>query len=187
MQTLVEKPRKTFRDFARLPQGTLAQLIGGEIVMSPAPRSFHQEIILNIAHIIRNYLSANKIGKVYVSPIDVKLSDEEAYQPDIVYISRERLNIVTDLRIEGVPDLVVEVLSVSTAYYDLTHKKNVYEDFGVREYIIVDPIEFTVELFENHAGKGLVSKGLLRKNGSISPALLPGLEISLSEIFNSEI
>lgn len=187
MQTLVEKPRKTFRDFARLPEGTLAQLIGGEIIMSPAPRSFHQEIILNIVFAMKNHARKNKCGKVYVSPIDVKLSEEEAYQPDIVYVAKENLGIVKELRIEGAPDLVVEVLSISTAYYDLTHKKKVYEDFGVREYIIVDPNELTAELFENQSGKGFVSKGLLRQHGTISPSLLPGLEIPLSEIFSSEI
>ncbi len=85
-------------------------------------------------------------------------------------------------KIGGAPDLVVEVLSPSTAYYDLKHKKSIYEKNGVREYWIVDPIEKTVEIFELQNGK-FISSGELSKNEIAKSRLIAGLEVSLDVIF----
>lgn len=153
--------------------------------MSPAPKSFHQEIIQNLLLIIGTFVRQKKLGKILPSPVDVKFSESESYQPDIVFISRENLSIIKDWGIDGTPDMVVEVLSASTAYYDLTHKKTVYEDFGVKEYLIVDPMERTAELFVLQSGKGYVSEGLLRNTGNIFLQTLSDLNITLEEIFDT--
>jgi Uma2 family endonuclease len=85
-------------------------------------------------------------------------------------------------KIEGAPDLVVEVLSPSTAYYDLKHKKSIYEKQGVKEYWIVDPMEKSVEIFENISGK-FNSLGEFSKSESIKSKLISGLEVGLESIF----
>ena len=101
---------------------------------------------------LQHFVVENSLGEVYVAPFDVKLSETEVYQPDLLFISADRLTIIAEQQVNGAPDLVVEVLSPATGYYDLTKKRRVYEVSGVKEYWIVDPIECTVEVLENVEG-----------------------------------
>lgn len=185
MSATLNKPRATARDFFRLPEGTLAQLIDAEVIMSPAPKTFHQQIIQNLSITLGTYIRKKKAGKLFTSPIDVYFSENEVYQPDALFMAKENLSKIKDWGIEGAPDLVIEVLSVSTAYYDLTHKKRVYEDFQVKEYLIIDPMEQTAELFVQDNGNGFSSRGLLRTTGEVAFQTLPGLTLTLAEIFDS--
>lgn len=185
---VLEKPRTPPREvFARLSEGTLAQLIDGEIIMSPAPKTQHQEIVGEIYRRMANFLEAHPLGKVFVSPIDVKMAEDEIYQPDIVFLSNDQLFRVKEWGIEGAPDLVVEVLSASTAQFDLNHKKKVYQNCGVLEYLVVDPAQLTVELFANEAGatgqKQFLTQKFLRQSGTIHFKQLAGFTLALEDIF----
>lgn len=185
MPAVSAKRKTTARDFFRLPEGTRAQLINGELVMSPAPQTDHQRAIGKVHYLIQSYLSGHHCGEIFLSSIDVKFSDNEVYQPDIVYVAKENLDIVKNWGIDGVPDLIIEVLSASTAYYDLTHKRHVYENFGVKDYLIIDPIERTAELFLLQPDGKFLSQGLLRGTGKISLSTLPSLSMRVEEIFSS--
>ena len=88
------------------------------------------------------------LGKILIAPLDVVLSDEDVLQPDILFVSRGRLGIITDRNVQGAPDLVVEVLSPGTADRDRTLKRARYLRFGVREYWIVDPQSRTIEVLQ---------------------------------------
>jgi len=179
--TAVRK-RHTYADYEKLPEGAPYQLIGGELVMTPAPTPYHQRISMEIEYALVQFVKATGIGVILDAPIDVYLSETETYQPDIIFISKERLTIIGEKKIEGAPDLVVEILSPATAYYDLRHKMQVYETSGVREYWIVDPVEKTVELYENAGGVfSIFSKA--REKGSVRSKLLQGFEIDLVKIF----
>lgn len=83
---------------------------------------------------------------------------------------------------EGVPDLVIEILSESTAYYDLRHKKNVYEKTGVKEYWIVDPIEKSIEVYENTSEGFRLFMRVVEK-GRINSKLLEGFSVELEKVF----
>lgn len=187
MPAISARRKATARDFFRLGEGVLAQLIDGEIIMSPAPQTAHQRIIGKTHYLIKGYLSTHHCGEVFISPIDVKFSDSEVYQPDIIYIAKENFGIVQDWGIDGAPDLVIEVLSASTAYYDLTHKKRVYEDFGVKDYLIIDPMERTAELFVLQPTGGFLSQGLQRNKGQISLPTISGFSLTLEEIFSTAL
>ncbi|MBC8044500.1 MAG: Uma2 family endonuclease [Rhizobacter sp.] len=89
---------------------------------------------------------------------------------------------MNDCKINGAPDLVVEILSPSTGYYDLTHKKRIYERFGVREYWILDPTEKTVEVF-SHDGSGFVLAAQVQQTGRAASRLFPGLSVSVENLF----
>lgn len=188
---VLEKPRTPPREvFARLSEGTLAQLIDGEIIMSPAPKTQHQEIVGEIYRRMANFLEAHPLGKVFVSPIDVKLAEDEIYQPDIIFLSNDHLFRVKDWGIEGAPDLVIEVLSASTAQFDLNHKKQVYQNCGVHEYLVVDPVQLTVELFANEVAatgqKQFLTQGLLQQRGTINFKQLAGFTLMLEDIFSRQ-
>jgi Uma2 family endonuclease len=148
--SMVETGKKkfTYADYAKLPEGAPYQLIGGELVKSPAPTVLHQEINVTLFQKLFQFQRQGK-GKAFFAPLDVYLSDTETYQPDLMFITNDRLEIIKEKNIRGAPDLVMEVLSPGTAYYDLRHKKDVYAEHGVREYWIVDPMERSIEVYEN--------------------------------------
>ena len=181
METIIEHVRHTVADFEKLPEGTLCQLIDGEIIMSPSPLFEHQNIVSNLMFLMRTFIGKNQSGKVIPSPMDVYLDESEVYQPDIIYISNENSKIIRD-RVHGAPDLVVEILSPSNGYYDLVHKKKIYEQSGVKEYWIVDPMEKTVDIFENKTGKYvLISQS--EKTGTVKSGVLKGFEVNLTDLF----
>jgi Uma2 family endonuclease len=125
--------------FKGLPEGTFVQLIEDNIVHSPAPIYAHQKAIIELGASLFFFVKQHNLGEVAVSPVDVYLDQKNAFQPDLIFISKDRLHIIERNGLHGAPDLVIEVLSPSTAKYDQQQKKNVYERCGVKEYWIIDP------------------------------------------------
>jgi Uma2 family endonuclease len=177
-----KKTAFTYEDYARLPEGSPYQLIGGELVMTPSPTPYHQQISRRIELALVKFVETKDAGEVLDAPLDVHLSGAETYQPDIIFIAKERANIIGEKKIEAAPDLVVEILSPSTAYYDLRHKMRVYEATGVKEYWIVDPMEKTVEVFEN-MGKEFKLFSQARSQGVVQSKLLTGFEVAVEKVF----
>ncbi|MFN3480770.1 MAG: Uma2 family endonuclease [Thermodesulfovibrionales bacterium] len=178
--SLVKDKRLTIDYYKILPEGAPYQLIEGELVMTPAPNPRHQLISANIFEKIREF--TKQLGMTLYSPIDVYLGRENAYQPDIIFISKERQDIIQEDGIYGAPDLVIEILSPSTARYDLREKFRVYERTGVKEYWIVDPDMKSVELYTNKDGQfSLIFKA---EEGEIESVLLKGLKLTFQEIFS---
>jgi len=185
MPTTIQIEKKkfyTYKDYEKLPEGAPYQLIGGELVMTPSPIPYHQEILGKIFYELKRFVEENTRGKVYLAPIDVYFSETDIYQPDIIFISKDRLNIIGEKKIEGSPDLVIEILSPATAYYDLRIKKDTYEQSGVKEYWIVDPIQKTIEVFGNKKSK-FESVSAAKGEGVVKSDLLNGLSIAVKEIF----
>ncbi len=176
------KESYTYEDYAKLPEGAPYQLIGGELVMTPSPTPYHQEISRKLAFKIVSFLEKNNLGTLYYAPLDVFLSDGDVYQPDIIFISRKRLEIIGKKKIEGAPDIVIEVLSPGTAYYDLRKKYRAYQEYGVREYWIVDPELKKIEVYENQDKKFKIYSEA-EGEGTVSSKVLDELVISLNEIF----
>ncbi|MDN5344615.1 MAG: hypothetical protein PWQ18_726 [Clostridia bacterium] len=176
----------TYDDYRQLPEGAPYQLIGGELVLTPAPTSYHQIISSRLEFKMMDHVTANDLGIVLDAPIDVYLEKTETYQPDILFISRERLNIVKQEKIEGAPDLVVEILSPSTAYYDLRKKYRLYEKHGVREYWIVDPEEKSIQVFTLDKGKFKLDQEVA-KEGLLRSRVIEGLTIDAADIFTNPV
>lgn len=169
-------------DYEALPEGAPYQLIDGDLVMAPAPSFQHQSIVWELGAQMKRFAEERELGVVVGAPVDVYLSESEAYQPDLLFISSERQSIITEEGVEGAPDLVAEVLSPSTAYHDLTKKMRVYETAGVQEYWIVDPEDRTVTVHEN-AENGFAPVSKAHDAGVVQSKLLEGYEVSLSELF----
>jgi len=121
------------------------ELWDGEIIMSPTPTPSHQTIVLKFARLLDDFVREKKAGTVFVSPLDVVLSQHRVVQPDLFFISKANSHIIQD-RIRGVPDLAVEVIS-QTWKRDRVDKKALYEQFGISEYWIVDPESRAIEVF----------------------------------------
>lgn len=163
-------PRSMMDVFKNLPEGTLTQLIENKLIMSPAPLDVHQEVIGEIFLSIAAYVKRHRLGKVRIAPYDVYLDAENAFQPDIVFVSNERLHTIKKNGLHGAPDLVIEVLSLATGRYDEKEKKKVYERCGVKEYWIINPADKAVQGFqlvdkafrELPATEGVICSVLLR-------------------------
>ena len=183
MATLAESREKyTYQDYAKLSEGAPYQLINGELVMTPAPTTYHQRLAREIFLLLASFVKLHGLGEIFFSPLDVYFSETETYQPDIIYVSKDRLSIIAEEKVEGSPDLIAEILSPTTAYYDLRHKKQVYEQYGVKEYWIVDPMEKSIEVYENKKKSFELFKKYDR-TGTLRSPLLEGLNLDLSKVF----
>jgi len=180
MLELKEK-KLTIKDYEKLPEGSPYQLIKGALIMSPAPSYYHQEVEKKVFLILYENIEKRKNGKVFIAPFDVYLDNENVYQPDIVVILKNSKAKVSEKGIEGTPDIVIEIISPSTAYYDLIEKKEVYEKYGVKEYWIIDPKSKTFEIYLNsESGFELFSKAKIK--GLVKSQIL-NLELNVEEIF----
>ncbi|MCI0440666.1 MAG: Uma2 family endonuclease, partial [Chloroflexi bacterium] len=170
-----------YRDYLLLPEQDRRELIEGDFYMAPAPSVRHQIINANLVRILIEFVRQNNLGLLLYAPTDVVLSETSVVQPDILFISNERREIITEANISGAPDLVIEILSPGTAERDKALKLNLYARFGVREYWIVDPDEKSVRVMQLGAS-GYDNIGDY-SSGSASSAVLPGLSIPLDEVF----
>jgi Uma2 family endonuclease len=180
LETLTQP--KTSADYMRLPEGTPIQLIAGEFIMSPAALTIHQKISGYLFAKLYNFVEGRGLGEVFHAPTDVHVSYQDVYQPDIMFISNEHTVDIERDGIYGAPDLVIEILSPSTAGYDRGTKKDGYEKFGVKEYWIVDPIEQMLECFTNSPdGFQSVFSGT---QGKVCSSILPEFCIDVTSVFN---
>jgi len=150
--------------------------------MTPAPTPSHQELSGRLYVQLSSFVQKHDLGKVYYAPVDVYLSDIDTFQPDIIFISKARLHIITETRVDGAPDIVVEILSPSTGYYDLVHKKNVYESSGVKEYWIVDLAGKTVEVVKD-SDSGFTLHTKAKTQGIVTSSILAGFQIDVTKLF----
>ncbi|MBI4930603.1 MAG: Uma2 family endonuclease [Bacteroidetes bacterium] len=140
--------KQTYADYLKTPEGWGYELFDGNIRdMAPAPYTNHQSAAGNLFAELKLLAEKNNLGKVYIAPTDVYFDEHNCVQPDILFISKERVHIITEKNIQGAPDLAVEIVSPSTKHYDTVEKKNLYQRFGVKEYWIVFPEEERVIIF----------------------------------------
>jgi Uma2 family endonuclease len=156
------------------------ELTFGKVCEPPAPFFSHQELVLRVARLLCSHVEPRGLGKVAVAPVDVILDRERALivQPDVLFISQERLSIVRD-QVWGAPDLVVEVLSNRTARRDRREKLDWYRQYGVRECWLIDLSNESVVVIDSVEPAERTSSGI----ESIRSAVLPALDASALGVF----
>ena len=150
--------------------------------MSPAPVPYHQRVIRELNHILSEFVKRNNLGEVLFAPCDILLSDVDIVQPDIFFISKEKLTIIKDKYIEGAPDLVIEILSPYTQKLDRITKKRLYEVYKVAEYWIADTDKKTLEVL-SLKGNSYKTMGIYKEEDMVASDLIKGLKFSVKEIF----
>ncbi len=173
----------TYEDYLKLSDdGNRYEIINGELIMTPAPIPRHQIVSMELVFQLKPFVDKHQLGLIFHPPCDVLLTEKDLVQPDIFFIAKENQKIISEKNIQGSPDLIVEILSPITAYYDLIEKKELYGKFGVKEYWIVDPKKQWVEIYilEDNKYK-LHQRG--DKSGKIQSFLLKRFEIELKNIF----
>jgi Uma2 family endonuclease len=178
---------QTVADFMALGEGPpFAELIAGTIVMAPSPFRSHQRVVQRIYQLIQNHIDLTPIGEAYLAPFDVHLGENDILCPDLSFFSSDLLQLLSDRGAEGAPDLVIEVLSPSTARRDRKNKREIYTRHGVRELWLVHPEMETIEVFD--LVKQPDQPVAVLENGtheSISTEILPGFVGKLADIFRA--
>ena len=176
----------TYEDYVLFPDdGRRHEIIEGDHAVTPAPKTKHQRISGRLFAALNGWSRSRNSGEVFAAPYDVILSDEDIVQPDLVFVTKERSQIVTEDNIRGAPDLIVEIISETTRKRDELTKRKLYERYGVREYWIVDPELETIRIFKRtDRGYSAPVEFTREKSAMLATDLLPEFRLSLSEIFS---
>jgi Uma2 family endonuclease len=142
-------------DYLALPDEPRCELLYGRLPVTPAPTVRHQHVVARVLRLLLD-LADRYGGHAIVSPVDVVLAEHSIVQPDVIYVTEARTSIL-GARVEGAPDLAVEILSPGTARRDLGEKLRLYAESGVREFWIVDPAERQIEFLVNEGGRFVVA------------------------------
>lgn len=171
----------TYDDLAETPDdGNRYEIINGELIVSRSAFVDHQRIVGRLTLALSRFVNARQLGEVFISPLDVVLSPYNSVQPDLFFITRDRLPHLIGRVITGAPDLAVEVLSERSRRIDLVRKKALYATAGVPEYWAVDPDHRAVTVFTLVNGLYEVVE---TRDGVARSLVLPGLEVNIAELF----
>jgi Uma2 family endonuclease len=175
--------RYTWDDYQSWPDDESYELIGGEaFAMAPSPVSEHQDISSELHCRMHPFFKGRKC-KLFAAPMDVKLSDEDVVQPDLLVVCDQ-----SQIRrhIEGPPALVVEIVSPGSARLDRVVKPELYARFGIQEYWIVTPFPCMVEIFWLQGERYVFWKGFTETDVLTSPGF-PDLQVELAGVFEFAI
>ena len=156
------------------------ETIAGELFVTPAPSLRHQAVLARLHLVIGAYVERHRLGHVWFAPLDVVYGPMTLVEPDLLFVAAARRDVLTEQEVTAAPDLVVEVLSPSTARTDRGGKRALYQETGVREYWIVDAEQNRVEIWRPGAMEAEVQSDVLRWQPDLAIA---ALTIDLTSIF----
>ena len=175
----------TYEDYCAAPADSRYELLDGELIMVAAPNLKHQRVQVKLTTRLELFIEDRALGTLFTAPCDVLLSDNNVVQPDLGFVSRRRKHLLRDgQKVQGPPDLVVEILSPSSTKQDHGEKRALYEKHGVTEYWLVDPVVETVQIHRLQ-GEVLVPIRTFGREETLRSPVFPGLELRLSDIFSS--
>lgn len=177
------KPKQflTYEDFLAFPDdGIRREIVDGEALVTPAPNVRHQEIVLYLGTELTVHARAHGGGRAFVAPLDVRLSEHDVVEPDVIFVADDRLDIIKKNFMLGSPTLLVEV--VSDPRTDRVRKRAIYAKAGVPAYWIVDPDADRDEV-HRLAGTSYGKPQILEAGDVLALDELPGLAIDVSDLF----
>lgn len=179
---MIISTKYTHADLLSFPEdGKRREIIDGDMFVTPAPKLNHQRVLVRLTEVLLGYLSSHPAGELIVSPMDVIFSDFDVLEPDLIFVLNEHKEILKDW-VRGAPDLVVEILSPTTAARDRGVKLRTYARFGVKEYWVVDPEERAIEVYQL-AAEGYELTSRVAADETLTSPLLPGFRLSTGHLF----
>ena len=181
----VLEKKMTYADLMEfdIPEGDtgIYELLNGEIVRRSSPNTPHQRACASLFLQLGMYNLQKKVGEFFFAPYDVYLDENNAgIQPDILFVSHERNFVIRENNgIVGAPDLIIEILSKGTTNKDRGIKKDIYEQFAVREYWIVDPQNRSIEVYRMEENRYRLFS-FAEDEGVVKSSVLEGLDIGHS-------
>ena len=184
MVAKAENKRWTYQMMVeQLPAESRYEIRNYQLIEMASPKPKHQRICSNVNRVLENFVLPQKLGKLFFAPLDVVFAEGDSYQPDNIFIANENKHIIGESCINGVPDLLVEIVSKGSIARDYIEKKNDYERFGVKEYWIIDSMNESIWVYVLNENKkyDLFSNA---ESGDIAKSkLLDGFELKHDVIF----
>ena len=173
----------TYEDYAKTPEGEWFEVHDGAPIPRQPTTTSHQRVSVKIGARVGAFIDGRKMGEAFWRPLDVVLTDCDIVQPDFLFVSNERRGILTELNIRGAPDLVVEILSPSTAAYDKGYKRDLYKKHGVKEYWMADTDSRTITVLRLNAAGVFEQAGIYGEGDTFTSSILAGLAVNVGEVF----
>ena len=183
MATTQPAVKYTYEDYRTTPDDQRYELLDGDLIMVPAPNLKHQIVLGRLYYRLQHFVAKHDLGLLLFAPCDVFLSNTNVVQPDLLFVSHERAHLLSGgENVQGPPDLVIEILSPSSAKTDRGAKFNLYSEHGVAEYWLVDPIAETITIHRQRRGELTPTRTFARGDTLRSP-LLVGFDLDLDDTF----
>ena len=179
---MVTTHRLTYQDYADLEGDERYELLDGRLVPVPPRNTAHQTVSIRLMTKMYFFVEENGLGRLYPAPFDILFTNFDVVQPDLLLICGNRKHIITPDNVQGAPDLIVEVLSLSTSRMDWRDKRELYALHGVREYWIVDPTHRIVSVLQLRDGV-LEIEQTCTEGDTAESLVLEGFSVSLAELF----
>ena len=175
----------TYEDYARLtpPDSSKYELRNGKIITMATPIPRHQEISAKLQYYLFGHSFFKKLGKVYAAPMDTKFTEHDTVQPDLLFISTDRLHIISETKIEDAPDFIVEIKSPGNPPKEMKYKKELYGSCGVSEYWIIYPLKNTVEQYQNQ-GNHFTLIGEFGLNDTLNSFVIKDFQVKVRDILD---
>jgi Uma2 family endonuclease len=177
--------RASIEEFWALPESVLpTEYIDGEIIMAPTPTVPHQKVIFWMARVLEQFVFQNRLGEIFISPLDVVLPTGAVVQPDIFFLNpNQAARAAKAKRVTDAPPFLIEILSPSSITHDTITKRNLYEKNGVREYWIVDLEARSIAQFVLRRKRYVLTE--LGESDVIKGAVLAGFEMKVGELLGA--
>lgn len=161
--------------------GRKTELVDGRVVVSPSAGRRHSLANTRLGYALSSFVLDHGLGELHLAPIDCVLDEHTVYQPDLCFVRKERTRQFDD-KVEGAPDLAIEILSPSNREHDTHTKFQGYAAFGVQEYWIVDPEQQVIRTYEDRDGR-FVLLSEARRTDTVVTRVLEGLELKAIDVF----
>lgn len=168
----------TYRDLQNFPEdGKKREIIGGELFVAAAPSTRHQRLMVELAGLIWSFLKIHPIATLFFAPTEVMFDEFDSVEPDIFVVLKESRAQITEKRVVGAPDWIIEVLSPSNSDYDLETKRKLYSRYGVL-YWVISPVDETITVWD-------AEKRIYKAGDVIEVSVLPEFRLNVAEFFEA--
>ncbi|HEX2659747.1 MAG TPA: Uma2 family endonuclease [Polyangia bacterium] len=173
----------TYDDYRLLPEdGKIHELMEGDFFVSPAPSPWHQTVSRRLQAALMKALEEPGLAFVFNAPTDVILEPTSVVQPDIVVLGAAKKSFITHRAIEGIPDLIIEILSPGSLDRDGHIKRKLYQRLAVPEYWIVDPDHGLIRVLR-YDDDSYGDRARYDRSSTATSPDFPTLELPLAPIF----
>jgi len=184
-----KKKLYTYADYLKIDDDRRYEIIDGELYdMGPAPGTPHQSVLVELITLFHTWFK-ERTCKVFAAPFDVRLNRKSKNNEDIIHVVQPDILIVCDPEkldehgCLGAPDLIVEILSPSSASRDHIKKRHLYEENGVREYWLVDPTNRIITVYSLGKNGKFTASQVYDAEAEITSTAFPEMKISFKKVF----
>ena len=180
-------PHMTYEEFLEWADGTRAEWVDGEVIVTSPASLSHQQILSFLAALLQHFVEASELGLILVAPFQMRLrARPSGREPDVIFVARDRVDKLQSVFLDGPADLAIEIISPDSRARDRGDKYYEYEQAGVREYWLIDPARKQAE-FYRLGSKGIYSAVLTGEDGIFRSDVIEGLWLKVDWLWQEPL